>query len=103
MASDQAAVRVAPRVARRAQPSPGRLVAVAEEPPPEHTQLVHATYFVVEPDRRQLVELAELATDGTVRPAIDSVFPLGDAQAAFERVMASGKRGKVVIEVDDHG
>ena len=81
----------------------GRLVAVAEEPPPEHTQPVHATYFVVEPDRRQLVELAKLATDGTVRPAIDSVFPLGDAQAAFERVMASGKRGKVVIEVDDHG
>ena len=81
----------------------GRLVAVAEEPPPELTQLVHATYFVVEQDRRQLVELAKLATDGTVRPAIDSVFPLGDAQAAFERVMASGKRGKVVIEVDDHG
>jgi NADPH:quinone reductase-like Zn-dependent oxidoreductase len=81
----------------------GRLVAVAEEPPLELAQRVHATYFVVEPDRQQLVELAKLATDGTLRPAIDSVFPLEDARAAFERVMASGKRGKVVIEVDDHG
>jgi len=78
----------------------GRLVAVAEEPPAGLAQRVLATYFVVEPDRDQLVELAKLAADGTLRPAIDSVFPLEDARAAFDRVMASGKRGKVVIEVD---
>jgi NADPH:quinone reductase-like Zn-dependent oxidoreductase len=78
----------------------GRLIAVAEEPPPEIAERVHATYFVVEPDRDQLVELAKVANDGTLRPAIDSVFPLKDARGAFERVMSSGKRGKVVIEVD---
>jgi NADPH:quinone reductase-like Zn-dependent oxidoreductase len=78
----------------------GQLVAVADEPPPEIAERVHATYFVVEPDREQLVELAALATDGILRPAVDSVFPLKDARAAFDRVMSSGKRGKVVIEVD---
>jgi NADPH:quinone reductase-like Zn-dependent oxidoreductase len=78
----------------------GRLVAVAEEPPPEIAGRVHAVFFVVEPDRQQLVELAKLANDGILRPAIDSVFPLKDARAAFERVMSPGKRGKVVIEVD---
>ena len=78
----------------------GRLVAVAQEPPPEIAQRVHAIYFVVEPDRQQLVELAKLATDGTLRPAIDSGFSLEDAREAFDRVMDSGKRGKVVIEVD---
>ena len=78
----------------------GRLVAVAEEPPAGLAQRVLATYFIVEPDREQLVELATLAAGGTLRPAIDSVFPLEDARAAFDRVMASGKRGKVVIEVD---
>jgi NADPH:quinone reductase-like Zn-dependent oxidoreductase len=78
----------------------GRLVAVADEPPPEIAGRVHATYFVVEPDREQLVELAKLATDGILRPAIDSVFSMKDARAAFDRVMSSGKRGKVVIEVD---
>jgi NADPH:quinone reductase-like Zn-dependent oxidoreductase len=78
----------------------GRLVAVADEPPPEIAGRVHATYFVVEPDREQLVELAKLATDGILRPAIDSVFSMKDAHAAFDRVMSSGKRGKVVIEVD---
>lgn len=80
----------------------GRLIAVAEEPSPEIAQRVHATYFVVEPDREELVELAKLANDGVLRPAIDSVFPLKDVRAAFDRVMATGKRGKVVIEVD-HG
>jgi NADPH:quinone reductase-like Zn-dependent oxidoreductase len=79
----------------------GRLVAVAEEPPPEIAERVNATYFVVEPDREQLVQLAGLANDGILRPAIDSVFSLKDARAAFERVMSPGKRGKVVIEVDD--
>jgi NADPH:quinone reductase-like Zn-dependent oxidoreductase len=78
----------------------GRLVAVAEEPPPKIAERVHAIYFVVEPDRQQLVELARLANDGILRPAIDSVFPVKDARAAFDRVMSPGKRGKVVIEVD---
>jgi NADPH:quinone reductase-like Zn-dependent oxidoreductase len=78
----------------------GWLVAVADEPPWEIAERVYSTYFVVEPDREQLVELARLANDGILRPAIDSVFPLKDARAAFDRVMSSGKHGKVVIEVD---
>jgi NADPH:quinone reductase-like Zn-dependent oxidoreductase len=79
--------------------SGGRLVAVAEEPPPWIAERVHTTYFVVEPNRQQLIELGALATDGKLRPAVDSVFPLEGARSAFDRVMATGKRGKVVIEV----
>jgi NADPH:quinone reductase-like Zn-dependent oxidoreductase len=67
----------------------GRLVAVAEEPPQEIAERVHSTYFVVESDRQQLVELGQLANDGILRPAIDSVFPLKDARAAFDRLMSS--------------
>lgn len=58
-----------------------------------------ATYFVVEPDREQLVELAQLADAGELVPAIDSTFPLESAPEAFERVAAHGKRGKVVLDV----
>jgi len=75
----------------------GRLVSVAEEPPPSDA----SSYFVVEPNRDQLVELARLADDGALLPAVDSVFPLAEARAAFERVMARGKRGKVVLRVVD--
>ena len=71
-----------------------RVVSVAEE-------VDGATYFVVEPSRKQLVELARLADAGELRPVIDSVFPLEQASAAFARVAERGKRGKVVLQVTD--
>lgn len=70
----------------------GRIVSVAKEAP-------GVTYFIVEPNRDQLVELARLADEGAIRPEIDSVFPLADARAAFNRVAERGKRGKVVLRV----
>jgi NADPH:quinone reductase-like Zn-dependent oxidoreductase len=73
--------------------SSGRLVSVAEEPPAE------GTYFVVEPAREQLIEIARLMDSGQLRVAIDSTFALSDAAAAFARSLASGKHGKVVIRV----
>lgn len=80
----------------------GRLVSVAEEPPEPPTEaLIDASYFVVEPNREQLEELTGLVDGGDLRPAIDSVFPLAEATAAFERSMASGKRGKVVFQITD--
>ena len=75
----------------------GRLVSIAGEPPGE------GTYFVVEPSREQLVELTRLVDSGELRVAIDSTFALSDAAAAFERSLASGKRGKVVLQVADQG
>jgi NADPH:quinone reductase-like Zn-dependent oxidoreductase len=78
----------------------GRLVSVAEEPPPTPAEIA-ASYFVVAPSREQLVEIARLVDDGALHPAIDSVFPVSEARAAFERSMAHGKRGKVVLRVAD--
>ena len=34
-----------------------------------------------------------------LRAEVDSVFPLAEARAAFERVAGRGKRGKVVLDV----
>ena len=73
----------------------GRLVTIADEPP----ESVDATYFVVEPDGEQLAKVGDLVDEGALHPAIDSVFPLEEFRAAFERTMASGKRGKVVLRV----
>ena len=70
----------------------GRLVSAAEEP-------AEGTYYLVEANRTQLDELARLADAGELHPEIDSVFPLEEAQAAFERSMARGKRGKVVLRI----
>ncbi|HET9558888.1 MAG TPA: NADP-dependent oxidoreductase, partial [Actinomycetota bacterium] len=78
----------------------GRLVSVAEEPPVSGAA-IQTRYFVVEPDRGQLVELGRLLDRGVLRVAIDSVYALEDARAAFERSLAAGKRGKVVLRVAD--
>ena len=69
-----------------------RVVSIAEE-------VDGAFYFVVEPNRGQLVELARLADSGALKSAIDSVFPLEEAAAAFSRVAERGKRGKVILQV----
>jgi NADPH:quinone reductase-like Zn-dependent oxidoreductase len=73
-------------------PAGERVVTIVEEVP-------GATYFIVEPDHEQLLELSTLVDAGELRPEVDSVFPLAEARAAFERVAARGKRGKVVLEV----
>jgi NADPH:quinone reductase-like Zn-dependent oxidoreductase len=73
-------------------PAGGRVVTIVEEVP-------GATFFIVGPNREQLLELGALVDAGELRPEVDSVFPLTEARTAFERVAAPGKRGKVVLEV----
>jgi len=47
----------------------------------------------------QLAELGRLLDAGTVRVAIDSTFPLADAQAAHERAAHGHIQGKIVLTV----
>jgi NADPH:quinone reductase-like Zn-dependent oxidoreductase len=58
-------------------------------------------YFVVEPNRDQLIDIARLADRGELKPAIDSVFPLAEARAAFAHSMERATRGKVILRVAD--
>ncbi|MEU6556367.1 NADP-dependent oxidoreductase [Streptomyces sp. NPDC046915] len=47
----------------------------------------------------QLAEVGRLLDAGTVRVAIDSTFPLADAQAAHERASRGHIQGKIVLTV----
>ena len=73
-------------------PAGARVVTIAAEAP-------GAEYFIVEPNAKQLAEIARLADAGAVRPEVDSTFALEQGQEAFERVAARGKHGKVVFDV----
>jgi NADPH:quinone reductase-like Zn-dependent oxidoreductase len=64
-----------------------RIVTVAAEAP-------GADYFVVEPNGAELAALPRL------EPQVDSVYPLSEFAAAFERSMQRGKKGKVVLRVE---
>ena len=69
-------------------PAADRVVTVAHEAP-------GAVFFVVEPNRGQLIEIGEAG----LQPEIDSIFPLDRAREAFDRVASRGKHGKVVFDV----
>lgn len=49
----------------------------------------------------QLAELAALLEAGVIQVAIDSIFPLADAQRAHERAALGHIQGKIVLTVSD--
>ncbi|PRY41444.1 NADP-dependent oxidoreductase [Umezawaea tangerina] len=66
----------------------------------ENTRLgVTVTATQVRANGAQLTELARLIEDGTIRVAIDSTFPLEDAQSAHKRAADGHLRGKIVLTV----
>jgi NADPH:quinone reductase-like Zn-dependent oxidoreductase len=84
-----------PSVIRRG----GRLISVASEPPYEQAKSlgVESLYFVVSPNREQLIEISKLVDSGVLRPAIDEVFPMSKAREAFERSLIRHRAGKIVL------
>jgi NADPH:quinone reductase-like Zn-dependent oxidoreductase len=76
----------------------GVLVSIVEEPPMGGARGV---YFVVEPARAELEELAHRADEGDLRPVVGKVFDLADVDRAFEAKAGGGVPGKVVVRVGD--
>ncbi|SHF62111.1 NADP-dependent oxidoreductase [Streptoalloteichus hindustanus] len=76
--------------------SGGTLVTIAA-PPSVRPDNGRAVFFVVEPNRQQLVELARRVADGRLRPSVGAVRPLAEAREAF--VTKAGTVGKTVIQV----
>jgi NADPH:quinone reductase-like Zn-dependent oxidoreductase len=75
----------------------GRLVTAAD--PGETTdERSRAAYFIVEPNRTQLVEIARLIDGGALRPVVGAVFPLAEARQAYQH---KPNHGKVVLRVVD--
>ncbi|WP_030463791.1 NADP-dependent oxidoreductase [Kitasatospora sp. NRRL B-11411] len=74
----------------------GTLVTIAA-PPEVRPEGGRAVFFVVEPDRARLADLAERVRDGRLRPLVGAVRPLAEAPAAF----APGRRtpGRTIIQV----
>jgi NADPH:quinone reductase-like Zn-dependent oxidoreductase len=79
----------------------GRLVSVVEPPAPDAAERagVRASYFIVEPDRVQLAEIARLIDAGKLRPVVGEVFDLADGAKAFEVKRGGGVPGKAVLRV----
>jgi NADPH:quinone reductase-like Zn-dependent oxidoreductase len=81
----------------------GVMVSVAK-PVPENEAREHGVrglFFIVEPDRGQLEELAKLIDAGSLKSIVASVFRLERVREAFELGLKGHTRGKIVLRVRD--
>lgn len=79
----------------------GRLVTLGA--PPDQAQAaehnVEATFFVVQPDREDLSQIAGLADQGRLRPVVSQTFALADGRRAYESGLQPHPPGKTVLVV----
>jgi len=66
-------------------------------PPTVRPKDGRAVFFVVEPDRARLADLAQRVRDGRLKPLVGEVHPLTEAAAAFGRRRRAP--GKTIIQV----
>ena len=78
----------------------GRLVTVAASEERTTDERTRDAFFIVEPSRAQLAEIARLIDRGELRPVVGAVFPLAEARQAYQHKPV---RGKVVLRVVDDG
>ncbi|WPB88016.1 NADP-dependent oxidoreductase [Streptomyces malaysiensis] len=76
----------------------GTLVTIAE-PVTVHPRDGRAVFFVVEPDRTRLTDLAQRLRDGRLKPIVGAVRPLAETASAF----TPDKRtpGKTIIHITE--
>jgi NADPH:quinone reductase-like Zn-dependent oxidoreductase len=76
-------------------------VLVSVVPPPEETRhpAARGIFFIVEPDRTTLAELARRIDAGELRSIVGEVFPLERGREAFEAKRRFVVPGKVVLQV----
>jgi NADPH:quinone reductase-like Zn-dependent oxidoreductase len=56
-------------------------------------------WFIVEPNREQLIQIGTLIDAGQIRPIIETVLPLSEARQAYEQGAKGHTRGKIVLRV----
>jgi NADPH:quinone reductase-like Zn-dependent oxidoreductase len=82
----------------------GVLVSVVSPRPSADVEKGHEArfaWFVVEPNRQQLIQLGTLIDAGHLRPIIDTVLPLSQARQAYAQGAKGHTRGKIVLRVVD--
>jgi NADPH:quinone reductase-like Zn-dependent oxidoreductase len=80
----------------------GILVSIAGESirQPDAKYGVKGIFFIVKPDRMQLIGIGSLLDQGVIKPVIAAVLPLQQARQAFEQALGHGKQGKIVLNVN---
>jgi NADPH:quinone reductase and related Zn-dependent oxidoreductases len=76
----------------------GRLVTIAADAEGSNEPRVRDAFFIVEPNREQLIEISRLIDSGILRPIVGDVFSMDDVRQAYERKPGRGKNVLRVAE-----
>jgi NADPH:quinone reductase-like Zn-dependent oxidoreductase len=80
----------------------GRMVTISSDGEAERDDRTKAAFFIVEPNQKQLIEIAALLDSGALATCVDMVLPLEQAPDAYlGKVPRTKGRGKVVIAVGE--
>ena len=79
----------------------GRLITIVASAEGSTDPRVQNVFFIVEPNRDQLVRLSDLLDRGELRSIVDSVLPFSAAPAAYNGSFHRQGRGKVVIAIGE--
>jgi len=79
----------------------GRLVTVVSTAEGSTDPRIQKAFFIVEPNRKQLVEVGALLDSGKVQPVVDTVIPLSQAPEAYAGKVPKLGRGKLVVAVTE--
>ena len=78
----------------------GRLVTIVSEPPPSDDPRAAKSFFIVEPNQKQLIEVGKLLDAGSIKTFVNAVLPFEDAPEAYTRRIPNELGyGKVVVTI----
>ncbi|HEX7734327.1 MAG TPA: NADP-dependent oxidoreductase [Ktedonobacteraceae bacterium] len=84
---------------------PGGVLVSVVSPRPSFAEAkahdVRPVWFIVEPNREQLIQIGALIDAGQIRPIIETILPLSQAHQAYEQGARGHTRGKIVLRVVD--
>lgn len=74
----------------------GRLVTIAADAEGVKEQRVREAFFIVEPNRKQLIDISHLIDTGVIRPVVGAVFSMENVRQAYKQKPV---RGKIVLHI----
>jgi NADPH:quinone reductase-like Zn-dependent oxidoreductase len=69
----------------------GRLVTIAADAEGLKEQRVRDAFFIVEPNRNQLMDISRLVDTGILQPVVNAVFSMENFRQAYEQKPVRGK------------
>jgi NADPH:quinone reductase-like Zn-dependent oxidoreductase len=77
----------------------GQLVTIAADAEQATQPRVKAAFFIVEPNRAQLIEIARLIDAGVIRPIVGAAFAMNNFRQAYEEKPLRGKHVLCIAEL----